>query len=200
MTKSPFDFTKVFQTIGKIFTRGLGLRIKQQQGIDGSGYSRPELSTLKARQRMLAGTRSWKGTTLGITTRGKVRKVQAVGAKGLTNVPIGRLLVSQDLANRGFTHKATKDGVTVMVSDKLHLQMGNQKRQKHSDIISWNSKGQDDLNPHIKRPPLVFPTTGEEVMMMKSEMDQAARLFELEATRQMEAAAKLHIKRTLRIA
>jgi hypothetical protein len=149
---------------------------------------------------MLAGTRSWKGTTLGITLRGKVRKVQAVGVKGLSNVPIGRLLVSQDLANRGFTHKATRDGVTIKVSDQLHIQMGKGARKKHSDIISYNSKGQDDLNPHIKRPPLVFPTTGEEVMMMKSEMDQAMRLFELEATRQMQSAAKLHITRTLRIA
>jgi hypothetical protein len=90
-----------------------------------------------------------------------------------------------------------KSSATISVSKNLHMKYGNQKQQKYSDLIDWNSRGQDGLNPFIKRPPLVFPTTAEEVGLMKSEMDQAMRIFEKEASTQMDKATKLHISKVL---
>lgn len=199
MAQHKFDFTEVFRRIGQLFVRGLSLRIKQQVGLDGARYSKPELSTLKGRQRMLAGTRSWKGVTRGITLKGKVRKVQAVGVKGLTNVPITRLLVSQDTANRGFGFEATKDGVKVFVSPKSHIKMGKQPTKTYEQIIGWNSRGQDDVNTNIKSPPLVFPTSNTEIEMMEREMDFVRRMFEIEASKQMNQLATLKLRKVLRI-
>jgi hypothetical protein len=195
-----FDFTAVFTKIGDVFVRGLKLRIKRQTGIDGQRYSRPELSTLKARQRMLSGTHSAKkGTTLGITTKGKVRKIQAVGVKGLTNVPITRMLVSQDTANRGFESTATKDRVRVFVSEQTHIKMGGNKTPTFAQLIDWNSKGQSNVNPHVKRPPLMFPSDAIEITMMEKEMDAAQRLFAIEASKQMNQKATMKLKRILHI-
>jgi hypothetical protein len=194
--KLQFDFKEVFTEIGRLFVHGLGLRIKKQVSLDGARYSRPELSTLKARQRMLAGTKSRKGITL----RGKIRAVQAVGAQGLTNVPITRLLVSQDTANRGFGSEASKDNVRIFISDAYHIKMGKQKTISFSKIISHNSRGQDDLNTAIKSPPLVFPTDTAEILMMEKEIGFARRMFDAEASEQMNKLATLKLRKVLKIA
>jgi hypothetical protein len=199
LAKHQFDFTKVFTDIGKLFVRGLGLRIRQQVGIDGARYSRPELGTLKARQRMLTGTRSSKGVTKGITLKGKTRKTQAVGEKGVTNVPITRLLVSKDTALRGFKSEAKSNSVRVYVSEASHIKMGKQPTKTYAEIIGFNSRGQDDLNTGIKSPPLVFPTDATEIEMMEKEMDFAHRMFEKEASIQMNKLATLRLKKVLRI-
>jgi hypothetical protein len=195
------DFSNAFNLIGKLFVRGLGLRMRQQRGIDGVAYSRPEKSTLKARQRMLSGTHSnKKGTTLGVTTKGKERKVQAVGVKGLSSVPITRMLVSKDTAARGFEFTATKDTVKISVSESQHLAMGNRPTTTYAKIVGYNSRGQDDLNAHIKRPPLIFPTSEAEVDMMEKEMKQARLIFEREASALLTNKAVFRLRKVLKIA
>lgn len=201
MASHKFDFTEVFSEIGRLFVRGLSLRMRNQVGIDGARYSRPEKSTLKARQRMLSGTWSKKkGTTLGITLKGKTRKVQAVGQEGLTNVPITRLLVSRDTSARAFLSEASKDSVKVYVSGRNHLKMGSQPAVTYQDIIAWNSRDQSDVNPAIRNPPLVFPTDQGDILRMEKEMRFAQRMFHAAAGQQMNKLATLKLRKVLAIA
>lgn len=176
-----FDFTTIFKEIGRIFVRRLGLNIRNQTGIDGQKYSRPEMSTLKSRQRAL------KGKTLRQTKRTEKRP--------LTSVPISRLFVTQDTSKRAFDSISDKDSATVYVTGKQHI--GN--KATFQEIIGYNSRGQSNINSDIKNPPLVFPTTTREVLLMRDEVAQGSRLLKNEVLRQIKEKGLWGIKRTLTI-
>jgi hypothetical protein len=212
-SESLFDFTEVMKKIGQLFVRGLSLRIRQQQGIDGEKYSALKPSTIRGRMSYLKGnTTKGKGRKLDksskyvMTTKGGVGKVVREGKankKGVMkekfiNVPVTRLLFSQDTANRGFESEASKDSVIVRVSMKKHMSMEKKPSISYAEIIGHNSRGQDEVNLKINQPaPLVFPTTPQEVGMMEKEMDFARRLFDAEARRQMKEKMNLNLKKRL---
>jgi hypothetical protein len=148
------NMQSLWDKIGKTFVRGLMLRVRRQAGIDGARYSRPAQSTLESR---------------GVTTRpnlvgGKVKRAKASS--------LDRLYVTGRFSKGAFASIAGADKVTVYCPDRPY-----DANVTYADIVRYNSAGQPDVNPNIKRPPLVFPVTPQEVMLMREEFTQAGKLI-----------------------
>lgn len=105
-----------------------------------------------------------------------------------------RLVVTHELSNEGFGYKPSDLGVKIFARNVSHSEGISYER-----LIEYNSKGQSRVNKNIKSPPLVFPTNGNEVMMMENEMRLAKSIFEKEASKQMKDMAKMNLKVKLNI-
>ena len=108
---------------------------------------------------------------------------------------VKRLHVSYDTANRGFNYVPDERGVTVFVPDSLHMDGGATYR----DIIKYNSRGQANVNTNVDNPPLVFPSRGEEVLLMQKELDQSAKLFASDLRKQLRDRGIVRAKTILTI-
>ena len=186
------DFTKTLSDIGKLFTVGFRQRIERQTGIDGGRYARPKMSTLKSRERLLAGTTlasraallDKMGVKRGQTLRGTKR-----GAKHIST-SIARLYVTHDLAVRGFRSESSPNMVRIFVSDAPHTPFYGTNPTLRQ-IIQWNSRGQDENTSSSS--PLVFPTTRQEVMAIQPEFSRAGQMIKTEANRQIKDMAKMNL-------
>jgi hypothetical protein len=201
--KLQFDFTSVFEEIGKLFVRGLFLRMRNQIGIDGVAYSPDAPSTIKGRARRKAGD---KYVHFFIKREGKggTHRVGKHYSAAAMSYDPRRLWHTGRLAKGAFDSLASKDSVKVFVKDSFYAPgwgaLDPSKRQTFSDIIGWNSRGQSEVNTNIKSPPLVFPTDTGDLLMMEKEMKFAKRMFDIEAEKQMNKLATLKLRKVLKIA
>ena len=200
-----FDFTATMDAIGKIFTRGLKRRIENQVGIDGGGYSMPKPSKLKRRAAGKIGNKFTKLARAKVSSL-EDRKLRKRGSWIKTEttakaVNIKRLHVTHDLANRGFDYTSDASGVTVFVPDTFHKEDApGFFGATYRDIITYNSRGQDNVNPNIRQPaPLVFPAKAADVLLMKGELDTSARLFASDLRKQLRDRGVVRAKTILTI-
>ncbi len=105
-----------------------------------------------------------------------------------------RLWVTNELANEGFSHVPYAKGVKVFARNVSHKSGVSYER-----LIEYNSKGQSRVNTNIKNPPLVFPINKNEVLLMTREYEEAKRIFDKDALKQMKAMAKVSLKVKLNI-
>ena len=168
-----FDFRDTFDKIGRIFVQGLSKRVKQQTGIDGSGYSKPAESTLRSR---------------------RAKKSAKTGKVLTSSASTKRLWVTGEFGNEAFGYTPKANGVKVFVREVSH-KLGI----SYAQILRHNSRGQRELNRNIASPPLVFPVNASEVMLMTDEMEKAKRIFAIEANKQLREKAKMNIKVQLKI-
>ena len=106
-----------------------------------------------------------------------------------------RLHVTHDFANRGFNYIPDATSVTVLVPDTPHMEGGI----TYEWILRYNSRGQEEVNFNIADPPLVFPSKGEEVLLMQKELDQSARLFASDLRKQLRDRGIVRAKTILTI-
>jgi hypothetical protein len=198
-----FDFTETFRQIGQMFCTRFRQAIEQQVDLAGKAYARPALSTLKARERLLAGTtlesrkRMFKALKL---TKGETLKGKGRTAKGSKHVstPLTRMYVTHDTAIRGFQFEAQAKGVTVFVPDTPHIPVGG-KTTSLSKIIQYNSQGQPRLNPRVGgKAPLIFPANSEQLQAMP-EMKRAKMLFDAAVQKKLNELAKAKVVRQISI-
>lgn len=153
------DFTPALDAIGRIFVQGFSKRMKQQIGIDGEAYSRPEASTL-AKRRYGTGMQKRQGKTL----KNRTKRASSQSTK--------RLVVTGELSNEAFGYDVKNGACRVFAREVSH--MGG---LSYAQILRYNSRGQKDINKNIKRPPLVFPTNQSEISGMTTEIDLCNRVL-----------------------
>jgi len=196
-----FDFTKTFDFIGRAFVRALSLNVRQQQGIDGNGYSFIAPSTGKSRRAKRTGTKFLKGIR---TKRVKdfdesYEVTKSVFSRGLV-VSLKRLFVTGEFAASGFNYSPDKNGVDVFVPESFHKGGATM-----ADIVRYNSRGQSRLNKNIKAPPLVFPNNAGEVALIRdsttggSVLERGQKMLKDEIVKQMKEQGILVAKRELHI-
>ena len=160
------DLTAAFEKIGKKFQLGLMNRVMRQQGVDGGRYSPPKPSTGRSRkvQRLKRGS----GMLGGVSTiwGGAVKSFR-------------RLYVTGNYAKGAFKYAFDASGVTVFASENLHPDGAT-----YADITRYNSRNWEP-NKNITSPPMVFPKTTNEVVMMTDEMAFARKTLADEITRQL---------------
>jgi hypothetical protein len=161
--KIDLNFKSVFYRAGRSFVDGLQKRVMGQVGIDGAGYSRPNQSTLEARNPQ--------------TKKVRVSEKKAI-FKRIKSSSISRLLVTGRFARGAFGMRATGDGLSVFVREAKHSE-----GVSFGDIVRYNSRGQEEVNPHIQFPPLVFPTTPQEVLMMREEIYELSKELKIAINR-----------------
>jgi len=167
-----FNFQSILEQIGQLFVSGLKSRIEQQIGIDSKTYSRPTISTLRQRSASLSKfTPSLKGAK---QRKGKLKQVST-----------DRLFVTHQLANQGFDYNVKENSATVFVSPTVHNVIGNAKALTMRDIVEYNSRNQSKVNRRIVDPPLIFPTTSEEVELLQKEYHASYDLFQQELQKQL---------------
>lgn len=170
------NLSKEFQALGVRICSALYKGVENNVAIDGSAYSKPEESTLKAR---------------------RVKRSAKTGKILGSSSSIKRLRVTGDFAREAFAYKSSESGVTVYALNKTH----RSGEITYADILRYNSKGQDKVNRNIKVPPLVFPTNNEEIKMLLKNQDVAhatSKLIE-EAGKQLKQMGILNVKVRLNI-
>ena len=89
-------------------------------------------------------------------------------------------------------------GVKIFAKNALH-----RSGKRFSDILKYNSRGQDEVNPNIQNPPLVFPTNKSEILMLQDGnrpvMEKIRRDLEKEVLKQLKEMGEVSIKVKLNI-
>lgn len=185
-----FDFTKTFEFMGKMFVRALKLGIRQQTGIDGTGYSPAAPSTARGR-----GIKTFRNKSE--SKNAKTGKPKTFGARGLS---LKRLFVTGEFSSGAFNYIADKGSLTVFAPETMHRGGATM-----ADIVRYNSRGQARVNDKIKNPPLVFPNNAAEIAMIKdsssgaSVLERGGRMLRDEIVRQLRERGTLVAKKELQI-
>jgi hypothetical protein len=151
------DLTEAWTAIGIKFQNGLMNRIFRQQGIDGGMFPPPKPETI------------W------------TRKFKTKRVKGLKVKSGKRLWITGNYAKSAFNYLSDQMGVTVFASNNLHPGGAT-----YADITRYNSRNYEP-NKNILNPPLVFPRTQSEVLMMDDEIQFARHTLKKAITEQLRA-------------
>lgn len=157
-----------FERIGRDFATELKQAILNQKDLSGRAFAVIAKSTAwnrfyKANQNRKAKHLA-KGKTLKEFKKNK-GKAKFTYPAGLS---LRRLMFTKDFVSNAFKSKANNESATIFVSEGNHKDPGTASQVSYAEIVRYNNRGSEEVNPKIVSPPLIFPTTPEEVKKMHS--------------------------------
>lgn len=189
------DLTRFFEKAGETLTLGLRNNISRQMDINGSAFSPIAPSTAMARQRR-------KGLGRGLSVRlqtGATKNRVSKGRNKLTSslhVNTTRLLDTRKFITNAFRYVAGPLSLEVYVPEEKY-----DEKVTYWDIVRYNNEGSPDVNPRIRRPPLVWPNTDADVAKMKA-MQKVQADFERaypEMRNMLFGAVQKHVEHKVKI-
>jgi hypothetical protein len=163
----PLDLSNLFNIYAKKFVKEFKGFVRQKTGIDGNTFS-PLKNVSKT-----------------------VQKTGKKAGQSRKRNPNSRLNDSGNFRENFVIGESTDYGMTISGNKSTHP-----KGISYSNIIAYNNKNSPAVNKNITTPPLIFPTTVQEVKSMGLYQEFEEKLKE--AIRiQMGDAAKLNINETI---
>lgn len=166
------NLIKYFELIGRDFVLELRQAILKQTDLAGNRFSVINQST--AWKRFYARNKTnFKKRLATQLSKGKLlTDVKKKKGKNTWTYPVGvalnRLLFTKVFVNNAYQSKAKEDQVRIFASTKNYIDPNSKTKVSYADIVSFNCKGSNEVNPNIVDPPLIFPTTQAELRAMKS--------------------------------
>lgn len=168
-----FELKKDFELIARDFVVELRQAVLKQVDLAGHRFAVIAKATawgrFYARNKANAAKHIVKRAVVAIKTRGKKDIGEFKRKRGVATftypagVTLDRLLFTKRFVNNAYKSEAFNDHATIYASTASYSE-----GVSFADIVRYNCKGSDEVNPKIIDPPLIFPTKPKEVMQMQA--------------------------------